>query len=422
MALKLYKAGAEYADSRSVQIAAIYAGLQLDVADSKDSKEYKTLAAYDNAPVLNTPMGPISGDLAILRYVARCRQDSGLYGQSFYESGLVDQWLDFNSSALEPAAQVWILPVKGLLAWDGRAYAQSKQDVAASLKALDAIFLKQTYLVGERVTIADIAMAVTLTDLMIEVMDANFRKPFPNLCRWFETVVNQVPCMEVLGKVEMCKQEKQAPKPAKQPKEKGDNQQQQQGKEKQQQQPKKEKAPEQQQEQPKKEEKPKNPILELPKSSMSLDSEKKQLFLKKPLNSDFFKEVWSRYDHEGYSCFISYYNYNKDNTGPYFMACNAIGGFLQRCDGVRKYALGVMNLIAKDEDTPPWEFIGAWMFRGPIVPQEMMDNPDAEYYTWKKLDMHKPEDRELWRQQWEAGKLPMTDGKPGEVLERRYFK
>eukprot|EP00808_Paulinella_micropora_P023659 g1550.t1 len=221
MALKLYKAGAEYADSRSVAVAAIYAGLQLETVDSKDAKEYMSLAAYENAPVLNTPMGPISGDLAILRYVARCRQDSGLYGQSFYESGLVDQWLDFNTSTLEPAAQVWILPVKGLLAFDGRAYNQAKKDVASSLKALDEVLLKQTYLVGERVTIADIAVATTLVDLMKEVMDANFRKPIPNVCRWFETVVNQEPCKEVLGKVEMAKQEKQAPKPAKEAKQQG---------------------------------------------------------------------------------------------------------------------------------------------------------------------------------------------------------
>eukprot|EP00808_Paulinella_micropora_P000204 g46703.t1 len=77
---------------------------------------------------------------------------------------------------------------------------------------------------------------------------------------------------------------------------------------------------------------------------------------------------------------------------------------------------------ALGEETPPWEVSGAWMFRGPGVPQEMIDNPDSEYYTWVKLDMHKKEDQQRFRDQWEAPKLKLESGKDGEVLERRYFK
>lgn len=418
--LTLYKAGAEYSDTRSVSIAAIYAGLSLAEVDAKEAKEYKQLAAYDNAPVLNTPSGPISGDLAILRYVARCRQDSGLYGQSFYESGVVDQWLDFNTSTLEPACQVWILPVKGLLAWDGRAYAQAKKDVTASLKALDAVLKKQTYLVGERVTIADIAIATTLVDLMTDVMDKNFRKQIPNVNRWFDTIVHQAPCAHVFGAVKLAASEKHAPKPAK--KKGGDKQQQQQGKQKQQQQQGKKKGGQQQQQQPAQ---PKKKVhwSKAIKTKMILDAEKKQLFLKKPINPEFFNEIWDRFDYDNYSCWLSLYNYNSDNVGPYFMACNQLGGFLQRSDGVRKYALGVMTLQCENDETPPWEVSGAWMFLGNEVPQEMKDNPDAEYYTWVKVDVTTPEGKKTFQEQFDAPKLKLKGtGKMGEVTERRFFK
>jgi elongation factor 1-gamma len=47
--------------------------------------------------VLETPSGSIFESNAIARYVARIRSDTGLVGASFFESGLVDSWIDFCS-------------------------------------------------------------------------------------------------------------------------------------------------------------------------------------------------------------------------------------------------------------------------------------------------------------------------------------
>lgn len=101
------------------------------------------------------------------------------------------------------------------------------------------------------------------------------------------------------------------------------------------------------------------------------------------------------------------------------MTGNAVGGFIQRCDAVRKYALGVMNICGnKDEETGPFSITGCWLFRGNEVPKEMLEeNPDSEYYTWKKLDTGSVGDKAVIKEQFMAEKIAGVD-----VLDRRYFK
>jgi len=154
---------------------------------------------------------------------------------------------------------------------------------------------------------------------------------------------------------------------------------------------------------------------------MSLDAEKKLLFNQRPWNPDWFKTFWTNFDAQGYSIFFSNYNYNHENR-VYFMTCNLIGGFLQRCDDVRRYGLGVMVLAGNDEDAPPFEVSGLWIFRGQNVPQEMKDNPDSEYYTFTKLDASKPADRQKVETLFFDEEVPASKGGNLKVLERRWFK
>merc|ERR1712083_257326 len=49
-----------------------------------------------------------------------------------------------------------------------------------------------------------IAVACTMISLYKQVLDPAFRKPFGNVTRWFNTVVNQPNAKAVLGQVELC--------------------------------------------------------------------------------------------------------------------------------------------------------------------------------------------------------------------------
>eukprot|EP00456_Euglypha_rotunda_P050563 TRINITY_DN406_c0_g1_i6.p1 TRINITY_DN406_c0_g1~~TRINITY_DN406_c0_g1_i6.p1 ORF type:complete len:154 (+),score=24.69 TRINITY_DN406_c0_g1_i6:114-575(+) len=153
---------------------------------------------------------------------------------------------------------------------------------------------------------------------------------------------------------------------------------------------------------------------------MNLDANKKILFSQRPYNPEFFKDFWPNFDAQGYSIFFQNYNYNSENR-VYFMTCNLMGGFLQRCDEIRKYALGVLLLAGNSEDAPPFEVSGVWIFRGPEVPQGMKDNPDSEYYTFTKLDSNNKEHRAKVESWFFADQVQTGSGKL-KVLERRFFK
>ena len=87
-------------------IAAEYAGVEIAVKDV-DAKAAAKLSPTGKVPVLETPQGTIFESNAIARYVARLRSDADLYGRTFYESAVVDSWIDFCAHELELPCTLW---------------------------------------------------------------------------------------------------------------------------------------------------------------------------------------------------------------------------------------------------------------------------------------------------------------------------
>jgi len=99
------------------------------------------------------------------------------------------------------------------------------------------------------------------------------------------------------------------------------------------------------------------------------------------------------------------------------MTSNAIGGFQQRSDEVRKWAFGVMDVLGT-EDTV-LEIRGVWLFRGDSVDHMKAANDDANWYTWTKLggagmemtDENKEIVRSFWCEESELEGKPIQDSK-----------
>lgn len=68
-----------------------------------------------------------------------------------------------------------------------------------------------------------------------------------------------------------------------------------------------------------------------------------------------------------------------------------------------------MHVIVGDE--PSLDMEGVWLFRGPIIPQEMHDNPQMEYYKTRELKLTNAEDLQLITDFWTV--------KEGEKLSGR---
>ena len=244
-------------------------------------------------------------------------------------------------------------------------------------------WFSRTYLVGECVTLADIAVACTLLSLYKQVLDPSFRKPFMNVTRWFTTVVNQPKAKDVLGAVALCS--KMAEFDAKKfaefsGKGAGDKK----GKEKA---PKAEKKKEPEKKKEKKEEpaadeipmepKKKDPMDALPKGTFDLEEWKR--FYSNNDEDPSIAWFWEHFDHENYSIWRGDYKYNDELT-MVFMSCNLIGGMFQRLEKLKKNAFASCCLFGKDNDS---SISGIWVFKGQELAFELSEDWQIDYASYE---------------------------------------
>ncbi len=306
--------------------------------------EFKQLSPLGRTPVLKTPQGSIFESNAIARYIARFRRDSELFGVSFFDSASVDSWIEFCAHEVELAATVWFYPVIGYMPYVEAAVTKAKGDLLNSLKVLEDHLISRTYLVGEKITLADIVVASALVYPMKLVLAPQYLKNLPCVVRWFTTCVNQPQFQAVVGNVELTKEEmkasgvpaadagdkKEKKQKTQQPKEK---------KQKQQPAKRKEKESTPQQEPPKKKELHPLAVMDKENPSPFIGDVWKKLYSNSEDYNDTMAKFWDMFDAEGWSLWIARYNYNSENT-RLFMTSNLVGGFIQRSDAMRKWAFG----------------------------------------------------------------------------------
>ena len=189
-------------------IIARYNGVEIAVPPFEMGKDNKTPAflaksPMGKVPVLSTSEGCICEAAAIARYVARMRADTNMYGGSFYEAGLVDQWIEFAKNELDLPIGMWIYPILGFFSSTAANTSKAQEDVKKALAVLNAHLMKKTYLVGEAITAADIVVACSLLNAFKLVFDAAFLAPFVAVKRWFSTCVAQPEFVDILGPTAM---------------------------------------------------------------------------------------------------------------------------------------------------------------------------------------------------------------------------
>lgn len=121
-------------------------------------------------------------------------------------SSQVLQWMSYARNHILPAVTAWVLPSLGVsTSKDTKANAKlSKEDVLCDLKRLNSILNTKTYLVGERITLADISIFTALLPLYEHVFDSHCRKQYKNLSRWFSTILNQPQVRSVVNNFAFC--------------------------------------------------------------------------------------------------------------------------------------------------------------------------------------------------------------------------
>jgi len=269
---------------------------------------------------------------------------------------------------------------------------KAKGDIRKALDILNHHLETRTFLVGERVSLADIVVSMSLYRLYQLVLDPGFRKGWRNLNRWYLTLVHQPEFSSVIGEVHLCEKMAVAKPAAKAaaPAKKEEK-------------PKKEAAPKPKPAPKKKEEdeddggdhefeepKKKSALDSLPKAKMDLD-EWKRTYSNNGTRDVALPWLWQNFDAEGYSFWFADYKYN-DECQKVFMTANLLSGFIQRLDKLRKYGFGSLVIFGEE---PKLEVASLWLFRGSAVPEEMAEVDDYNNYTWRKLDHNAEADKKL---------------------------
>jgi len=326
-----------------------------------------------------------------------------LKGSNSFDAATVEQWIDFAVSEIDLPASVWVLPIQGVIPNNSTATQKAKGDIRKCLETLNKHLLPKTYLVGNRISLADIVVAFSLYKLYELVLDPPFRKQFINVNRWFSTIVNQPEVSSVVGEVKLCekmqvakevpkekeekpeKTEKPAEKPKEQPKKKEEK-------------PKKKKEEDEEEEEEDyedKKEKKANPLDSLPPSKFVLD-EWKRTYSNEDTRSVAIPWFWNNFDKEGYSIYFGNYKFNHE-LSKLFMTANLLGGFVQRLDLLRKYGFGSLIIFG---DEPTLEIQCCFVFRGQDIPQAMLECDDSECYDWVKANVDDEVTREKINQFW----------------------
>eukprot|EP00009_Paramoeba_aestuarina_P005741 CAMPEP_0201521746 /NCGR_PEP_ID=MMETSP0161_2-20130828/15995_1 /ASSEMBLY_ACC=CAM_ASM_000251 /TAXON_ID=180227 /ORGANISM="Neoparamoeba aestuarina, Strain SoJaBio B1-5/56/2" /LENGTH=330 /DNA_ID=CAMNT_0047920443 /DNA_START=66 /DNA_END=1055 /DNA_ORIENTATION=+ len=190
--------------TNKVLIAAAYSNVDVKVEIvSRDKKGYNVQGhPLKKVPVLETPAGSLFESNAIARFVAKQNGNPGkLFGNSAVEAAQVDSWITFAATEIDPPVSSWVWTANGTLPDNAALVKAASGDSRKLLATLDQVLKEKTFLVGERITLADIVVAGSLCCAFKSVFDQKLRKPFKNVVRWFTTVANQPQVFGVVGSV-----------------------------------------------------------------------------------------------------------------------------------------------------------------------------------------------------------------------------
>ncbi|XP_020896757.1 elongation factor 1-gamma [Exaiptasia diaphana] len=409
-----------YPDSfraQKILIAAEYSGTKINVPPftvGKDNKTEEFLKKFPlgKVPAFETSDGKYLYESNAIAYYVSNEQ---LHGTNKFDAAMIQQYVNFADQEILPAAATWVFPTLGLTQYQKQATDKAMEDIKKCMAALNNALLTKTFLVGERVTLADIAVCCNLVLLYKQVMEPSFRDAYGNVNRWFMTCINQPHFKKILGEVKLC--EHMAKFDSKKyfslhPK-KDDKKKETKPKE---QKPKPAKKEEPKDETPKEEEKPKpkagDPFAELPPTDFSMDAWKKVYMNEETdVSIPYF---WKNYDPEGYSIWFAEYMYNKD-LGLTFMTHNLIRGMFQRIEKLQKTCFANVMVFGKNNDSA---IAGVWVTRGHKLVFDLNDswNIDAPSYKWTKLDINNEEDKKkindylLWDENLSYDGKKLEDG------------
>jgi len=402
---------------RSIRVVAKYEGIDLELVSANPwtnegiDETYLKKFPYGKVPAYEKGNFYLSECIAILWYLAKQNNKAGLLGKTPEEEALVHQWTLWGNMEFMAGYAAWQRPLRGLTSYNKGASQDAEAKAHKCAQLLNDHLQTRTFIVGDRITIADIFNAAVFGQGAELVFDKEFRSKYPNVVRHFHTVANQpeylaaIPkpynLIEVRPTYTAPKKEKEAaktpaaPKPAAAPKAEKKA-------------AKEKEVDEEDDGEPKPEPKAKHPCEALgPAASFPLDEWKRQYSNNDTKDAMIWLE--KHYNPQDYSIWKVVFKYPEELT-QVFMSSNLITGFHNRLEGSRKFLFGSAGVYGVANNN---KIQGAYMVRGADYKPVFEVAPDYESYEFSPLDLTK--DREFIEGCWawtnEMDGLKYADGK-----------
>lgn len=240
-----------------------------------------------------------------------------LLGKTKQDYASILRWMSFVNFEVLPQLGGWFGPLTGRAPYMKKNVETSQQQCNEALKTMEDHLMINTYLVGERITLADIMCAGLILRGFEYVLDKKWRAEHPSITRWYETIINQPMYKAVVSETKFCDEalKNQPPPKAKEPQAKKE-------------QPKKEAAKSKAKDDDDEDEappppKPKHPLEALGRPSFAIDDWKRK-FKNEDTREVALPWFWQNVNFEEYSIWAVDFKYNEELTLT-FMSSNQIG-------------------------------------------------------------------------------------------------
>ena len=246
-------------------------------------------------------------------------EKTSLLGKTKQDYASIVRWMSFANQEVLPPIGAWFRPLVGRDPYNKKSVDDASKKAEKAVHVLEEHLLVNTFLVGDRITLADLFTAGMISRGFQFFYDKQWREEHPHVTRWYETVYNQPIYSAVVEKLSFIDEalKNVPPKTDKQEKPKKEQAKKQEPK------PKAKEVDEEEEEEDKPAPKPKHPLEALPKPTFALDD------LKRKYSNEETREValpwfWENFNAEEYSLWKCDYKYNEELTQT-FMTANLIG-------------------------------------------------------------------------------------------------
>jgi len=421
--------------------------INLEEKEKRNSLVQKTPTT--TFPFLQTEQGNISQSNSIIYYLTK-KYKPELLGETPFEKAKILQWIEFANCEINKCNKSIIYPIFGWTDFNKENFDNDNKKIKELLNIVEKALEKNEYIVGNKMTLADIKLFSNIRYLMMLHFPEPMRKKlFSNINKWFEKIMNTPEAIKAYGKTVLCKnivkpftgvinRNKQSDENKKENKDdnknkKGnknnkDNKKDNKGKKNKNEENKKEPAKQEEKKEepyvpsilelPRFNTKPieNNPLDALPPSKFDLEKFKPE-FIKNTNKKSAMKNFWKNYDPERYSLWYIEYNNEPNECVTLFRTCVIKGGILEQLQYFKKYCFGVLGVYGADAD---YKIRGCLLWRGDEIPQEMKNLNCYDKMSFRKLDYNQKKDQQLVHDYWtKIGEKEKVFKKP--AIDTRYF-